>query len=70
MHRNLVTNNRLKKSQYRNLNYDYSSLYYENDDETDYNLDFSILDSNNMFVYTGNKKCLVFKKKCFIFFNC
>ena len=69
MHRNLVTNNRFKKIQYRNLNYDYSSLYYENDDETDYNLDFSILDSNNMFVYTGNKNVWFSRKNALFFSN-
>ena len=53
MHYNL-TNTRRKKYEYRNLNQDYSNIYYENDDdEYDYNLDLSILDRNNMFVYDG-----------------
>ena len=53
MHYNLK-NTRKKRHTYRNLNQDYSNIYYDDDDdEFDYNLDLSILDKNNMFLYDG-----------------
>tara|TARA_B100000963_G_scaffold155233_1_gene135082 strand:+ start:21799 stop:23046 length:1248 start_codon:yes stop_codon:yes gene_type:complete len=67
MHYNL-TNTKIKKYKYRNLNQDYSSIYYENDDdEFDYNLDLSIIDRNNMFVYDGIRTVWFSRRNALLF---